>query len=97
MHAGVTSFRVRPGRMGEAVRTYVGSVIPAMREEQGFRGVLVLTDPETDEGHTIALWETKDDAEALESSGKYHYHVAKLSGVFAEPPVRKVYEVSIQM
>ncbi len=42
MHAGVTSFRVRPGRMGEAVRTYVGSVIPAMRDERGFRGVLVL-------------------------------------------------------
>ena len=41
MHAGVVNFRVRPGRMGEAVRTYVGSVIPALREEQGFRGVLV--------------------------------------------------------
>lgn len=97
MHAGVVNFRVRPGRMGEAVRTYVGSVIPALREERGFRGVLVLTDPETDEGHIIGLWETKDDAEALESSGKYREHVAKLSGVFAEPPVRKVYEVSIQM
>ena len=59
--------------------------------------LLVLTDPETDEGHIIGLWETKDDAEALESSGKYREHVAKLSGVFAEPPVRKVYEVSIQM
>jgi hypothetical protein len=42
VHAGVVNFRVRAGRMGEAVRTYVGSVIPALREERGFRGVLVL-------------------------------------------------------
>ncbi len=42
MHAAVVNFRVRPGRMGEAVRTYVGSVVPAMREQRGFRGTLVL-------------------------------------------------------
>ncbi len=41
VHAAVVNFRVRPGRMGEAVRTCVGSVIPAMREQQGFRGTLV--------------------------------------------------------
>ncbi len=97
MHAGVVGFRVRPGRMEEAVRTYLGSVIPAMREQPGFRSILVLTDPETDEGYTIGLWETKDDAVAFESSGNYQEQIAKLGGLFAEPPVRKVYEVSIQM
>ncbi len=97
MHAAVVNFRVRPGRMGEAVRTYVGSVLPAMREHRGFRGVFVLTDPETDEGYSIVLWETGDDAGAFETSGAYREQIARLGGVLAEQPVRKVYEVSVQM
>ncbi len=97
MHAGMTTFQVQPGKMGEAVRTYLGSVVPAMRKQQGFRGVLVLTDPETEDGHAITLWETEADAVAFESSGTYREQVAKLGGLLAEPPARSVYEVSIQM
>ena len=41
MRAGVVTFRVRSGKMGEAVRTYLGSVVPAMREQPGFRSILV--------------------------------------------------------
>jgi hypothetical protein len=36
MHAGVVAFRVRPDRMEEAVRTYLSSVVPALKEQQGF-------------------------------------------------------------
>ncbi len=97
MHAGVTTFRVQPDNMGEAVRTCLGSVVPAMRKQRGFSGVLVLTDPESDEGYVITLWETEDDAEAIESSGSYREQVAKLGSLLAEPPARRVYEVSIQM
>jgi hypothetical protein len=50
MHAGVVNFRVQPGRMEEAVQIYLGSIVPAMREQHGFRNVLVLTDHETGEG-----------------------------------------------
>ena len=97
MRAGVVTFRVRSGKMGEAVRTYLGSVVPAMREQPGFRSILILTDPETDEGCTVGLWETEEDARVFESSGVYREQIAKLGGLLAEPPVRKVYEVSIQM
>ena len=41
MYAGVVPFRVRAGKMEEAVQTYLGSVIPAIREQPGFRGILV--------------------------------------------------------
>jgi heme-degrading monooxygenase HmoA len=97
MHAGVVTFRVRSGKMGEAVRAYLGSVVPAMREQPGFRGILVLTDPETDEGCAVGLWETEDDARVFEDSGAYQEQIAKLGGLLAERPVRKVYEVSVQM
>ena len=42
MHAGVVTFRVQPGRMEEAVQIYLGSIVPAMREQRGFRNVLML-------------------------------------------------------
>ena len=79
------------------MRTYLSSVVPAPREQRGFRGVLVLTDNETDEGYSISLWETEDDAQESESSGIYQKQIAKLGGLLAEVPVRKIYEVSIQM
>ena len=97
MHAGVLTFWVAPGKTEEAVLIYLGSVVPKMREQRGFRGGLVLSNPEVDEGYTITLWETQDDAEAYESSGAYREQVAKLGDTLAEPPTRKIYEVSIQM
>ena len=97
MHAGVVNFRVQPSRMEEAVQIYLGSIVPAMREQRGFRNVLVLTDHETGEGYTLGLWETEGDAEAFESSGNYQKQIAKLGGLLAEPPIRKIYEVSLQM
>lgn len=97
MHAGVATFRLRPGKTEEAVRIYLSSVVPAMRDQRGFQGVLVLTNPEIDEGHAITLWDTEDDAEAFESSGIYREQVAKFGRTLAEPPARKVYEVSLQM
>jgi hypothetical protein len=57
----------------------------------------VLTDNEADEGYSISLWETEDDAEESESSGIYRKQIAKLGGLLVETPVRKIYEVSIQM
>jgi heme-degrading monooxygenase HmoA len=97
MHSGVLTFRVAPEKTEEAVLIYLSSVAPKMREQRGFRGGLVLSNPEVDEGYTITLWETEEDAEVYESSGAYREQVAKLGDTLAEPPIRKIHEVSIQM
>ena len=89
MHAGVLTFRVAPGKMEKAVLIYLGSVVPKMREQRGFRGGLVLSNPEVDEGYTITLWETQDDPETYESSGAYREQVAKRGDTLAEPPTRR--------
>ncbi len=74
---------------------YLGSVVPKMWEQRGFRGGLVLSNLEVDEGYSITLWETEEVAEAHESSGVYREQVAKLGDTLAEPPNRKAYEVSL--
>jgi len=53
VHARVVSMEVLPTDMGEVVRIYQASVLPAAKEEQGFRGALMLTDPYTGEGISI--------------------------------------------
>ncbi len=97
MHARVVSMEVLPMNVGEAVRIYRDSVVPAAKEEQGFKGALLLTDSYTGEGVSISLWESEDDMHASEASGFYHRKLDQLDTLFISTPVRKHYEVSVQV
>ena len=97
MHARVVSMETLPMNVGEAVRIYQELVIPAAKEEQGFKGALMLTDSDTGEGVSISLWESEDDMRASETSGYYHRKLDQLDALFISPPVRKHYEVSLQV
>jgi heme-degrading monooxygenase HmoA len=97
VHARVVSIEVLPMNVGEAVRIYRESVVPAAKEEQGFKGALLLTDPYTGEGVSISLWESEDDMHASEASGFYHRKLDQLDTLFISTPVRKHYEVSVQV
>lgn len=88
--------RVLPVNMNEAVRIYRDSVIPAAKEERGFRGALMLTDQDTGAGLSITLWESEADMHASEASGFYHEKLDKLDTLFISAPVRKHYEVGAQ-
>ena len=73
-------------------------MVPAAKEEQGFRGALLLTDDYTGESVSISMWESEDDMHASETSGYYHRKLDQLDALlFISPPVRKHYEVSIQV
>ena len=96
MHARVVSMEMLPIDAGEAARTYQQRVLPAAREQQGFRGALLLTDAETGEGLSVTLWNSEDDMHASEASGFYHRKLSELDALFISTPVRKHYEVSAQ-
>jgi heme-degrading monooxygenase HmoA len=85
-----------PINVGEAVRIYQERVIPAAREQEGFRGALMLTDSATGEGLSISLWNSEEDMHASEASGFYHRKLGELESFFISTPVRKHYEVSAQ-
>ena len=95
MHARVVDLRVSPGDTREMVRIYRNSVMPAARRQPGFRGALLLTDPETGIGISVSMWETEADREAGEASGYYKEQIEKFSDFLTETPVRKHYEVSV--
>jgi heme-degrading monooxygenase HmoA len=85
-----------PMNVGEAVRIYQELVVPAAKEERGFKGALMLTDSKTGEGVSISLWESEEDMYASEASGFYHRKLDELDALFISTPVRKHYEVSVQ-
>jgi len=96
MHARVTTVEMQPDKIEESVRMYRDSVIPAAKQQQGFKGAFLLTDPNTGKGVSITLWETEADMRAGETSGYYQEQIAKFAQIFAGPPTREGYEVSVQ-
>lgn len=96
MHARVVIMEMLPIDVEEAVRTYGDRVVPTAREQEGFRGVWMLTDPETGEGLSISLWESTDDMRASEESDFHHRELGELEDFFISAPVRKHYEVSVK-
>ena len=96
MNARVAIFNVKPGKREEAVALFRDLVVPEARKQRGFKGGLVLTNPDTGKGISIGLWETEADMIATEESGFYQKWVTEVSDVFIMPPFMEHYEVSIK-
>ena len=96
MHARVVIMEMLPIDVAEAVRTYRDRVVPAGREQDGFGGAWMLTDPQTGEGLSISLWESTEDMRASEESEFHHRELGELEAFFVNAPVRKHYEVSVK-
>ena len=96
MYARIVIVQIQPGKTDEATRIFRDSVIPAARQQKGFKSLALLTDPGTGKGISIGFWETEADMKANETSGYFQEQLAKFGGLFVAPPVREAYEVSAQ-
>ena len=98
MYARVTLAQLQPGMLDELLKFLRENVVPAAQAQQGFKGLLLLTDETTNKGTAIALWETEADLAASEASdGYYTVQLARGAHFFAAPPVRETYEVTLQV
>jgi heme-degrading monooxygenase HmoA len=95
MYARVAQVRIQPECVPEATRIYQESVVPALRQQAGFKGALLLTQPESGRGISITLWATEADRTAGEVSGFYQAQLARFAGMFTETPVRDAFEVAV--
>ncbi|HJQ27902.1 MAG TPA: hypothetical protein VJ827_01060 [Rubrobacter sp.] len=93
MHAMVVDLRIRPVDTKEMVRVYRNEVVPMARDQRGFKGALLLTDPQTGVGISITLWDT--DRHALE--GFYDEKVDKFASLLTETPIRKHYDLNVMV
>ena len=95
MYARVTTIYVQPGKIKEAVDIDRNSILPAAEEQDGFKGMRLLTDAETGKGISVTLWEAEEDLKAGEKSGYYREQLAKIADIQAGQPEMEVFEVSI--
>jgi heme-degrading monooxygenase HmoA len=94
MYARATVIQGRPDTMDEAAKIFSEAVIPAAKQQKGFKGALFLTDPASGKGMSVTLWETEEDLKAGESSGYFKEQVAKFAPLLAGPPTRDVFVVA---
>ena len=97
MYARVTIVQILPEKIEESIGLFRDSVVPAAKQQQGFKGTLLLTDPSTGNGMSISLWETEDDMRAGETNGYFQEQAAKFAPLLAGTPTREGYDVSVQV
>ena len=93
MYSRVTLVEVDTVRTGidEALALFAERVFPALREQDGYEGVLVLTTPEG-KGMIVSFWESEEAADAASAfaAGALERHMT----LFRAPPGREHYEVA---
>ena len=97
MHARVVDLAVRSVDTKEMVRVYREEVVPAAREQEGFKGAILLTDPQTGIGISITIWETEAERDAAVGGGFYDAEIEKIADLLTGTPVRKHYDVSLMV
>ena len=95
MHARVVTAQLKPDKVDAAVSQYRQSVVPAARQQRGYRGKLLFVSRETQKALSITLWETEHDMMASESSGYLEAQFRGLEGLFSAAPTTEHYEVSV--
>ena len=95
MYARVTNIKFPPAVRTDVVRVAQG-LGTVLRNQRGFEGFQVLTDPSEGEGIIISLWETEDDAKTSEAHSSYIGQMSMMSSFLYEPLAPKTYEVSVR-
>jgi heme-degrading monooxygenase HmoA len=78
--------------MGDAEELFRRDVLPEMREQEGFEGVLVLSTPEG-KGMIVSLWST--ESAAADPQGFAADALARFATLFRSPPGREFYRVAL--
>lgn len=96
MHARVTQFRIRAGKLEEFTAA-IGSLIPVIQKQPGFRALLVLRSEPGDapEARVISTWDSLDDLRASEKNMFFYQAVARLLDCCEGFPVMREEEVLV--
>jgi hypothetical protein len=96
-YARVLTATAQLSKMDEGMQIVRDSVLPAARQQPGFRGGFWLLDRSTGKIMAITLWATEADLLSGETSGYYQAQIAKVAHVLATQVVREAYEVTLQV
>ena len=96
MHARVTRFDIDTVSisMASAVARFEEQVLPVLRAQPGYLGMVVLDNVEG-AGLLVSFWACEADANAALASGFYEEQVRKFVTFYRQPPGREQFEVAV--
>ena len=80
--------------LASLVKLFEESVVPAQREQEGYRGCYVLTTPEG-KALVMTFWEDEEAAAKSLEGGHYGRQVEKFVTVYRAAPGREAYDVAV--
>ena len=91
LYARINETKWNPERVEEGIRLTEDTIIPAYQEHPGFKGYILLSEPDGDKGIAITMWDSEENMESsIEIAKKM---TAELKGVLAEPPLTENFEL----
>ena len=97
MHARLITSQYQLDKLDGALQLYRESILPALRQQPGFKGVLGLVDRNKGKARALTLWESEADLLASGEGSVYmQASLAQFASLFAAAPVIEMYEVGLQ-
>jgi hypothetical protein len=91
MHARVNTTQWHPEKVADGMRLTEDTIIPSYQDQPGFRGYILLTEPDGENAMAITLWDTEDEMES--SAAVARAMVGELRGLLKAPPKTENFEV----
>jgi heme-degrading monooxygenase HmoA len=85
--------KIDPQKHEEAFALFTDDIIPAAREQEGFRGANLFANPQTGKFIATTIWKTEEDMISGDKSGYLAEQLDKVSKLFTEAPVIDYYNV----
>ncbi len=93
MFARITVLDFLPDAAQRGFDVVQRTIVPSIRAQPGFRGLLLLRDSQTGGATVVTLWASRADMEAT-ATGNYPVQLAKIEPLLSGPPTRHTYEVA---
>jgi heme-degrading monooxygenase HmoA len=84
---------IEPDKHEEAFAIFTDKIIPAAREQEGFRGANLFSNPKTGKFISTTIWKTEEDMIASDENGYLNGQLDKVVKLMIEPPVIEHYIV----
>jgi len=89
----VITGQIDPQKYDKAFSIFTDEIIPAAREQDGFRGANLFTNPQTGKFIVTTIWKTEKDMISSDKEGYLKGQLGKVSHFFIESPVIDYFEV----
>lgn len=87
MFARVMHVQSKPGKLEEIADLFQASVLPVLKQQDGFISSVLLTDPTCGKGMSITIWQTEDALKASAGNGFLMEQIRKVAPLLEAPPV----------